>query len=269
MPQIATHQFAAADVLRITPQEAGRAGVAHLNWRVGALPKRQRSAEAMVGAGLYGVCIDGSLGYVGSFLGSSPGGRGEVVAALAGDIALARWWQHVGSMTGRSHKLHVAARTLDSLTREFGAHHPMVAALLRADDVLFKDAGCLGALGRLRWAASRFDELARAAPEQALARFSFVYARVARWPGLLTPKSLARIILDSESELVADLNPLINGAGQDASRPSARLDSETAVARIADALRHRLSSTRPHSAHAFQASCPSLQVSRDAMKGRT
>jgi hypothetical protein len=249
MPQIQNKHFNASEVLRPVVVPEGRAGVPFLNWHISARPLRERGAEPadFFGAGLYGICIDGMLAYVGSYLGAKTGiGRGQKVVSFAGDIVKGRWWQHFGSIAGRSHKLHVKPRTIDVLELEFGLNHPMVSALRANGPELQMDAGCLGALGRLRWAANHFDEILASAPEQILSRFCYVYARVTEMPNRATPISLAAAILAAERELAADLNLLINGAGQDPRRPSVVTPRHLAGDLLADTLRRHINLAAGH-----------------------
>jgi hypothetical protein len=214
---IVIRHFLAASVLRVEILPQGRTGVPFLNWRVAPRPIVDRPApvEAFCGAGLYGVCFDDRLIYIGSFLGSgkqrAAGVRG---ATLAGDIVAGRWWQHFGSMTGRSHVLHVSPGTLNALAGDFGAAHPLVAALQEAGPGLAVDAGCLGTLNRLRFAAAHFTEFGGADihPEQILRRFSYVYARVDELPQGVDAPELSRHIKWIEGELIRRYHPAVNGA---------------------------------------------------------
>ncbi len=240
---IRVHHVAASDILHVRVEPHGHAGVPFLNWRVAprAVEERAGSGGDYVGAGLYGVCIDGALAYVGSFLGSTPGvGRGRKLAGLAGDIVRARWWQHVGSITGRAHKLHVAPGTVLALESEFGGIHPMVQGLRAASPLLHRDAGCLGALGRLRWAATHFAGIRQADPARVLDRFSFVYARTAIMPAGASASSLAQAIRAAEKQVVGSHNLLINDAGADSVRAVSRLSVADASMLLRDELLHAI-----------------------------
>jgi hypothetical protein len=241
MPAIDIQIHPAAQVLSVELRPFGRAGVPFLDWRVTARPvaARTQPPSSFAGAGLYGVCFDGSLIYVGSYLGKSGRRGGAKAAHFEGDIVSARWWQHFGSITGRAHCLSVGARTLVELQQEFGAEHPMIAALTGAEGSLGRDAGCLGALNRLRLAASHFAEFNAATPESTLLRFEYVYARVVSTPQT-DATQLAGHIASAERSLVARLNPLANGTGRQTGKPHVNVSCAAAGTQLADALREQI-----------------------------
>lgn len=216
---IVVHHFPANQILRVEVLPVGRANVPFLNWRISAKSEALRAAplDAFAGAGVYGVCFDGQLIYIGSFLGSG-GGKvdGVNAATFTGDIVKGRWWQHFGSITGRSHKLSVTPRTLKALADEFGADHPMIAALQLGMPGLGTDAGCLGALERMRFAARHHDEFVCEQPEpaQLLSRFCYVYVRFDELPAEIDAHEFSRRVEDIEIRLIRTLHPEVNTAGR-------------------------------------------------------
>lgn len=241
MPAIDIQSHAATQVLEVELRPHGRAGVPFLDWRVTARLAAERSQppSAFVGAGLYAVCFDKSLIYVGSYLGKSGRRGGAKAAHFEGDVVSARWWQHFGSITGRAHCLSVGVRTLAALQSEVGASHPMIVALRGADGSLHKDAGCLGARSRLRLAASHFAEFNAATPEAVLSRFEYVYARVVGTPAI-DAALLARQITSAERSLVARLNPAVNGTGAQLDKPRVDVPCTGVGGQLAAALRDEL-----------------------------
>ena len=165
------HRFPAAQLLRIGLAQEGKLGVPFLNWRVSPRSPRERNSgqTSFTGCGLYGVCFRGRLVYVGSYCGKKPKGvkRG---AYFAGDIVKSRWWQHFGSLTVRSHKLHVAPSVLAQLRNDF-QNHPMVTALDLAGQDIHTDGGCLGAENRLRFAAQNWERFNNSTTSALLSQF--------------------------------------------------------------------------------------------------
>lgn len=239
---IIVHQFPATQILKIEVLNGGRANVPFLNWRVAAKRLGHRNAwqEAFVGAGIYGVCFDDHLIYIGSFLGSGGVKIGRLKAAtLIGDVAKGRWWQHFGSITGRSHNLSVAPSTLVNLGEEFGPDHPMVVAFRAATPNLSKDAGCLGARERLCFAARHFAEFAGDQVEstQVLSRFSYVYVHFDALPEGMDAYELSRWIEDTETRLIESLHPEVNTAGRIVGQLPVRVDCAQVSVRIIESLR--------------------------------
>lgn len=239
---IVVHQFPATQILKIEVLAGGRANVPFLNWRVSAKRMEHRNAptEAFAGAGIYGVCFDDHLIYIGSFLGS--GGvivGGLKAATLVGDLAKGRWWQHFGSITGRSQSLSVAPSSVVQLDDEFGQGHPMVVAFRAATPNLSKDAGCLGALERLRFAARHFAEFAgdQVEPTHVLSRFSYVYVRFDALPDGMDACVLSRWIKVTETRLIESLHPEVNTAGRIVGQVPVRVDCSQVSARIVESLR--------------------------------
>ena len=255
---IVIHRFPAAQILKVEVLTEGRANVPFFNWRVAAKAIAHRNAQqgAFAGAGIYAICFDDQLIYIGSFLGSG-GARvdGLKAATLAGDLVRGRWWQHFGSITGRSHKLSVAPKTVDHLDAEFGLDHPMVVALrAAAPDHLCEDAGCLGARERLRFAARHMAEFSgeQVEPAHLLARFCYVYVRFDALPEHMDAHELSRWIKDTETRLVKSLHPEVNTAGRIADQEPVRVHCSEVSATIIESLRQG----RPH--------LPGIIIQRDA-----
>ena len=205
------NEFAANEILDISVSNAGRAGVSFLNWRIAPSPLTQRkeTVTEFAGAGLYALCFDNELIYLGSYLGvkSSTG-------LNTGNVVGSRWWTHVGSITGRGHKVHVARQSVASLADEFGQDHPMVIGFTSAStpDLLHKDAGCLAPLRRLRFAADRWDEFGKddGQPEAVLKRFTFIYARVNVPSDCMDSTATRTEIVNRERGLIEELAPPCN-----------------------------------------------------------
>lgn len=256
---IVVHRFLATQVLRIEVLPVGRANVPFLNWDVAAKAMADRDAarDAFSGAGLYGVCFDNQLIYIGSFLGS--GGTkvdGLKGATFVGDVAIGRWWQHFGSITSRSHKLSVAPSSLDAMEQEFGPDHPMMTALRGATPDLSLDAGCLGALNRLRFAARHFDAFAGVdvQPANVLSRFSYVYARIDGLPPGETPHELSKRIKRVEEGLIRQYHPEVNTAGRSAEGVAAAIPCDQAGQVLSEALAKVLPRNPVYSAQSENAS---------------
>jgi hypothetical protein len=152
----------AVDVIEIEELGEGRAGVRFLNWKVQAKPFALRKADgddSYKGAGIYAIGFDNHLIYIGSYLGS-----GGQVADFSGDVVRDRWWAHIGAITARGSKVHIAKRSLTSLKQELGVSHVMVDGFTKATNpqLLHKDAGDLAPLRRLRFAAQRSQDFFRA-----------------------------------------------------------------------------------------------------------
>lgn len=212
---IQTATYPANDVISVEVLPAGRAGVWFLNWHLSASPLKERIAtedsNGFKGPGLYGLCFNDRLIYVGSYLGTGRGG-----ASFSGDVVSARWWTHVGAITARSNRLHLSESSIKALVQDPGPEHPMVKGLLSATtpDLLHKDQGNLAPLRRLRFAAQQaqtfLDPAAR--PDEVLSRFSFVYAQVQPVHPQQDLRKLAERIVKAEQSLISDLAPSCNTA---------------------------------------------------------
>lgn len=208
-----TSSYSASDVLSVQVKDQGRAGVWFLNWDIGVKPLQERirlaGSEAFKGPGLYALCFDDRLIYVGSYLGAGKGG-----AYLTGDVAVARWWTHVGAITVRGDRVNIAPGSLKALVKDPGPGHVMVAGFLSSTqrEVLHQDRGNLSPLRRLRYAAEHghvfFDR--EADPEKILQRFTFVYSRFEEAPPSLGPRQWQAMIEAAEQGLIARYSPACN-----------------------------------------------------------
>lgn len=230
---MSTRIFNAHALLAVTVAPGGRAGVPFLNWNIQAraLPERAHPASAFAGAGLYALSFDDRLIYLGSFLGA--GG-----ACLSGDVVKSRWWTHIGAITARGSRMHVARKSLALLSQTLGDGHAMVGGLLRAPrpDILHKDEGNLSPLRRLRFAAAHWhlfhNPEHEAAPGKLLQRFSFAYARCEAMPQGLDDAALAARITSTEKALIREFAPSCNTTHV----PGSMAPVETSLAVIASRL---------------------------------
>ena len=205
--------FKATDVLDVKADQAGRAGVWFLNWKIKAKAIQDRSdpsPEVYAGAGLYGLCFNNELIYIGSFLGNDKGG-----ANFSGDVVALRWWTHIGSITARGHRVHIARRSLIGLQGIFGVNHVMVAGFQSATvntQLLHKDQGNLAPKRRLAFAGqlSHVFHDPIADPLDVLSGFTFVYERIAAMPDGMNSKSLKSHIESAEKKLIQRLAPKCN-----------------------------------------------------------
>lgn len=204
--------FNANDVLSVMQMPQGRAGVQFLNWKITAKPLKKRvitSPEITAGAGLYGLCFDDQLIYVGSYLGNIKSG-----ANFSGDVVSARWWTHIGAITARGNCLHIAPSSLNALRKKLGLDHEMVTGFLAASDLslLHKDSGNLGPLRRLFFAALHHDVFLPhdADPVDVLSRFTFMYVRYDSMPKEMNTQSLKSRIEEAEKALIKKLAPICN-----------------------------------------------------------
>ena len=205
--KLLTHQISASDVLSVTVLPSGRAGVPHLNWEI--RPGGMGEREKLPGAGIYGLCHQQRLIYIGSYLGA-----GSLGAAITGDVVKDRWWTHIGSITGRGSRLSIAKNTLTALEKQLGSAHPMLRGLKSATDPdeLIKDAGCLAPLRRLIYAATKLGRLFSGHIESAsvLSEFHFVYVRFDCIPEGVDGFTLMKIIESAEKRLVSAICPPCN-----------------------------------------------------------
>jgi len=237
--RVHTSTFAADEVLCVEVSPRGRAGVWFLNWRIGAKRLLDRTAPGgrldYAGAGLYGLCFDDRLIYVGSYLGSGKGG-----AFATGDVVVSRWWTHVAAITVRGARVHLSKRSLRALTEDPGPGHPMVAGFLAAaePEKLHQDAGNLAPLRRLRFALAHRDVFLgeRTEPDDVLRRFSYTYCRIDARPSALTPLELKRRIEAAESRLINRLAPACNARHVPNGRHPANVHQSNVPALLANEL---------------------------------
>jgi len=204
--------FNATDILNIQQLPNGRAGVWFLNWRIEAKPINQivgATHEDFAGAGLYGICFDDHLIYIGSFLGNKPKS-----VNFSGDVVTSRWWTHIGAITVRGHRVHIARASLRALQESFPSNHPLIGGFLGAQsfEILHKGNGNLSPLRRLNFAAMHsHDFLNRnVIPSHVLSRFEFVYVRYKKLPSTLNAQALKVHIESAEIKLIKELAPPCN-----------------------------------------------------------
>jgi len=129
-------------------------------------------------------------------------------------VVAARWWTHLGAITARGHKMHIAPSSLKSLRARLDPQHPMLTGFLASNDfpTLHKDDGNLSPLRRLLFAAGLSDSFlaSNADPLQVLSRFRFVYVRCSEMSNGMNQESLKHHIERAEKELIARLAPLCN-----------------------------------------------------------
>jgi hypothetical protein len=234
------HRFPASQILRVGIAQDGKLSVPFLNWRISPRPLRERNADrfSFIGCGLYGVCFRGWLVYVGSYCGKKPKGIKQG-AYFAGDIANSRWWQHFGSLTARSHKLHVAPSVLLKLRSDI-REHQMLLALTQAGEALHTDDGCLGAENRLRFAARNWTRFSSATAPVLLRQFSFLYARISGEVTHGSSLDIERAIAAAESAAISLMQPEVNTAQRDRSVIGRRLSPRRALDQLAQILDEHL-----------------------------
>jgi hypothetical protein len=205
-------QFIADQVLKIQVLPQGRAGVSFLNWKIDPLPLSQRpgsDADDFAGCGLYGICFDDQLIYIGSYLGTNRDGSN-----FEGDVVSQRWWTHIGAITSRGHKLHIAKSAINKLRDKLTETHPMVIGFSsnHDQDLLHKDNGNLGPIKRLLFAANHAQTFLHsdADPRKVLKRFKFTYVRITARAANLTSAHLKAHIEDAEKSLIKSLAPICN-----------------------------------------------------------
>lgn len=203
--------FHAPDVLSATVLPQGRAGVWFLNWDIRAKPMPARAtpeASAYAGPGIYGLCFDEQLIYIGSFLGKIKAGD-----PFGGDVVSSRWWTHICAITSRGSRLHLAPQSLQKLQEHLQPDHALLEGLLAANDpdLLHVDAGNLSPLRRLLFAAQHSADFFMGAvdPQQVLSRFSFVYERLDAQAGM-QEQALKAVVIQAEKELIGRCAPTCN-----------------------------------------------------------
>ena len=209
---IALCQVIASDVLDVEVLGHGRAGVWFLNWALSTKPIAERKTQGIgifSGSGIYALCFDDSLIYIGSYLGD-----GKKIANFSGDVITSRWWTHIGAITARGSRVHIARKSLASLSQDLGVKHEMVAGFINASEpeLLHMDNGDLSPLRRLKFAAQHSRDFldTNADPAQILKRFTFVYARYEILPPNLSATILTTHIENAEIKLIERLAPSCN-----------------------------------------------------------
>jgi hypothetical protein len=205
-------QFIADQVLKVQVLPQGRAGVSFLNWKIDPLPLSHRpgsDAKDFAGCGLYGICFDDQLIYLGSYLGTNRNGSN-----FEGDVVSQRWWTHIGAITSRGHKLHIAKSAINKLREKLTQTHPMVIGFSSNNDheLLHKDNGNLGPIKRLLFAANQGQTFlnSNTDPREVLKRFKFTYVRITPTTENLTSAFLKAHIEHAEKSLIKSLAPVCN-----------------------------------------------------------
>lgn len=197
-----TKVFKAGEVLQVS-SATHRLGVKFLDWRITRL--RGVSSEDLVGAGLYGVCYQDKLVYVGKYLGT----RGN---PFAGNIVSNRWWAHFASLTMRGHRISVPRMTLAKLLNDPPTPlNPKLRNLLA--DVppgITRDAGCVASLNRILFASQHWRRFGSSKPSAALDDFSFVYVRIDKGATRKSKIQLRNKITEAENDVINKLCPMAN-----------------------------------------------------------
>ena len=187
----------------------GRAGVPFLNMRIVARKTSDllQYHDALLGAGIYALCFDDTTIYVGSYLGEGKNG-----AYLNGNLVTSRLWTHMGAITMRGHRVHLARRSLTSLVRQFSADHPLVNGLVQSSysDLLFADNGNLAPLRRIRFAAEHWDNFSSNDADAIMSRFSFCYVRFSDYPAHMAARDLKQLLVAAEKKLIQRFAPACN-----------------------------------------------------------
>ena len=170
--------------------------------------------EKLIGPGIYAVCYDQKLIYIGKYLGQKKN-------PFAGNIARLRWIQHLGSMTMRDRRVSLSRRSLNVLLDpDFShRHNSLIHSLAEAFDkdhapgsakpFLQRDRGCLSTVNRVLFALEHWSLFSKA-DGPALGGFSFHYFRVERPSSELAIKNLRTLISTIEDRLVEAFRPPCN-----------------------------------------------------------
>jgi hypothetical protein len=206
---LVTQSFQLCDVVNIsastTPASSFR--TPFLNLRFACAPVVR--ADARRGPGIYGIFFgrpktERHLIYVGSYCGTK-------VDCFGGDVADARWWKHIATLTMRGKNVSIARRTAH--WAEGLAEGHAFRALANNLSVLAK-AGCDAGMKRALFAHSHWDILSAAQPESLLQLFEIVYLRVTpdnpREAANIDTFGLLRWILWVENEMIRTLQPTCN-----------------------------------------------------------
>lgn len=197
-----TKVLKAGEVLQIS-LATHRLGVEFLDWRITRL--RDALSEDLVGAGLYGVCYQDKLVYVGKYLGT----RGDL---FSGNIISNRWWAHFASLTMRGHRISVPRMTLAKLLNNPPTPlNPKLRELLaNLPPEITKDSGCVASLNRILFASQHWGRFGSSKPSAVLADFSFVYVRIGKCSTRKSNIQLRNKISAAETEVIKILCPIAN-----------------------------------------------------------
>ncbi|HUY31591.1 MAG TPA: hypothetical protein VMV69_02350 [Pirellulales bacterium] len=199
--------FLASSVLRVTAATP-KCGIRFLNWRIRA--RAHVPSYELGGAGLYGICYNGALIYVGSFLGSKKD-------VFGGNVIRTRWWAHFGTLTLRGHRLSVPARTIGKLLDEYASvlHPELRDVLALAPKTLTDDSGCKASLNRVLVANENWERFRDAEPCDLLGSFTYFYVRFPRSRSYRASANssanfLRTAISHAEAEAIERLRPVAN-----------------------------------------------------------
>lgn len=193
------HEFSGSQVVCFenSPPLEGNPAFADLSFS----PRHGLDDRVVAGAGIYAICFDGQLIYLGKFLGK----RGN---PAGGNIVDARWTKHLGTLTMRGRRVSVPRRTIDALLHAYPGH-PVAAGIRNADaDVVSRDRGCVSSVNRARFAVRHWEALS-AFNRETLDRFQFLYGQVQSQDRV--ESHLRREVSALESRLVKQMRPCCNG----------------------------------------------------------
>lgn len=210
--EIMEYKFTCLDLLAIEKSIEPKAGINVLNWGFKPIPLHKRpinNPSAYAGCGVYGVFFKNELAYIGSYLGSKKNKN-----FFHGDIVADRWWTHIGSMTMRSDRLHIARSTLSkikSLIDKNNKVYKYFSNITQGSEV-FVDTGNLAPFKRVLF-ASVHDEIfleLDAAPADILKLFSFKYIKFDKIPANYSNEELISLIHKIEKNLILKFSPICN-----------------------------------------------------------
>lgn len=209
------HDFAVEDFCRLNQANFLAAHSPFANCRFNVdLEATSRIKAELTGPGIYAICYDQQLIYIGKYLGLKEN-------AFAGNVARLRWVQHLGSMTMRDRRVSLSKRSLDVLLDPNFAHrrHPLIGSLVHAFDhervsgstkpFLQRDRGCLSTINRILFAIEHWPLFSQALGP-ALGGFSFHYFQVEKPCSEIPVKELRSLISALEDRLVEAFRPRCN-----------------------------------------------------------
>lgn len=170
--------------------------------------------EKLIGPGIYAICYDQQLVYIGKYLGQKKN-------PFAGNVVRLRWLQHLGSMTMRDRRVSLSKRSINVLLDpNFShSHYELIESLALAFEndgslgstmpFLQRDRGCLSTVNRVLFALENWPLFSKAdGPD--LEGFSFHYFRVERPNAEIWTEALRALISNLEDCLVEKFRPPCN-----------------------------------------------------------
>jgi hypothetical protein len=188
--------FPAAQLLRVA-NCLPKGDVSFLNWKINAIPVAP--LEDFTGPGLYGICYDRKLVYIGKF-------RNPVK-----NIIQVRWWAHFGTVTLRGHKVAIKPKIKSFLLSQYGSVlHPELRAGLASMST--KESGCMTSLNRVLWANANWVRFSSAMPDDLLEFFEYFYVRVPHEHTAFASSidHLRAAVSKAEDEAKEQLRPIVN-----------------------------------------------------------